>query len=111
MNLSPGVDGTRNRVKDQSGPQKHQAPNHQSPPDASTRQWPILFLSFNLRSYSITSSALSRNSLETFKSIALAVLRLSTNLSFCGSSIGSSDGLAPLNILSARTAPCLPNAA
>src|SRR5262249_25844852 len=50
--------------------------------------------------YSITSSARTRNVSGMANPIALAALRLITKSNFVGCSMGSSAGLAPLNILS-----------
>jgi hypothetical protein len=50
--------------------------------------------------YSITSSARTRNVSGMASPIALAALRLITKSNFVGCSMGSSAGLAPLNILS-----------
>src|SRR5262245_44441787 len=50
--------------------------------------------------HSITSSARTRNVSGMASPIALAALRLITKSNFMGCSMGSSAGLAPLNILS-----------
>ena len=54
--------------------------------------------------YSMTWSARSRTDCGIVRPSALAVLRLTTNLNFVGCSMGISEGLAPLKILSAMTA-------
>src|SRR5262245_60900293 len=54
--------------------------------------------------HSITSSARTRNVSGMVSPIALAALRLITKSNFVGCSMGSSAGLAPLNILSTYVA-------
>src|SRR6478609_5801771 len=50
--------------------------------------------------HSITSSARASSDGDTSRPSALAVLRLMTNSTFVGCSIGKSEGLVPLKILS-----------
>jgi len=57
-----------------------------------------------LASYSITSSARTKNDSGRFNPINFAVLRLTVRKNRVGCSIGKSAGLAPLKILSTRTA-------
>ena len=56
--------------------------------------------SFAWRTHSITSSARASSDGATSRPSALAVLWLMTNSTFVGCSIGKSEGLVPLKILS-----------
>jgi hypothetical protein len=67
-----------------------------TPLDARTDRLPPL--------HSITSSARASSDCGTVRPSALAVLRLMTSSNFVGCSIGKSAGLAPLSILSTKTA-------
>src|SRR5262249_52931286 len=59
---------------------------------------------FHLRGHSITSSARSNVAVGTSRPSALAALRLRMNWNFDACSIGRLAGLAPLRILSTKTA-------
>jgi hypothetical protein len=59
----------------------------------------------NWRSYSITSSARSRNEAGSVNPISFAVLRLTINSYFVGSCTGRSAGFAPLRMRSTYDAP------